>query len=184
MAAFRDEATPIFDRVVALDLASGRYRDVFRFAGPDDTLPNNAQNLAIAVSPDGRTLVLNWRDRAAAARGIEAVHLATVGVDGQGLQELVAPYRAVNLRNKLAWSRDGWIYFPTAVDPADDEIVRVMRVRSTGGSPMPVGVEAAGLDSVALSPDGDRIAFYTLRPEGAGNLHWTLDAQAALRASR
>jgi Tol biopolymer transport system component len=188
MGAYRDESQQVVDRIVALDLATGRYRDVFRFSGPAGSLPNGQQTLNIAVSPDGQTLVLNWRDRAAAANGAAATHLATVGIDGQEFRELVQPYRASTLRNKLVWSQDGeWIYFALNVGDESDEVrraMRVMRARPAGGSPEPVGVEAVGLDSFDVSPDGRQIAFYTLQQEDSADAIWTLDVSSALQAGQ
>ena len=141
-------------RVTALDLLSAR-REVFQLPIDGESLPRVAQDIAIAVSPDGRQLALFFRDRT-----IEKVRLAVVGVDGTGYRELTSPVNARSIRTKLAWSRDGqWIYFTTVasvdgVSNADSDVHRIMRIRATGGTPEPTTSAIDGLERFDVSPDG------------------------------
>ena len=99
----------------------------------------------------------------------DLAHLAIVGTDGQAYREIIAPFRAGNLRNKLTWSRDGrWIFFTTKTGGDEADLHRVMRIAAAGGTPEPAGTEIEGLEAFDANPDGTRLAFSTLRPEGAG----------------
>lgn len=168
------------DRITALDLAVGVYRDVVRLPVDKESLPQAAQDFVLATSPDGRSLAVMHYDPK-----LDAAHLAVVGVDGRGYHELVPPVQAVYLRNKLVWSRDGrWIYFTMRTGKPDYPIHRVMRVPASGGSIESVGLDIEGLDCFDLSPDGTRLAYSTLRPEGAGQLLWSLDVSWLMKAAR
>ncbi len=145
------------DRVVALDLASGVYRDVFRLPGGRTNLPRAAQEWTLATSPDGKTIAMTVYDPEA-----DMARLATVGIDGQGYRVLTS-FKAAGLRNKLAWTADGrWIFY--AVQGAETR--RVMRIASTGGDPEFTGIEVQGLDAFDVSPDGTRVIYSTLGSVG------------------
>ena len=180
-----DGTTQRMTRIVALDLQTGAHRDVFTLPGDTETLPGAAQDIALAISPDGRTLAILHRDRT-----LDRFRLATVGTDGHGYREIVPPFQTRNVRTKLAWTRDGWIYFPTVVGQAtgitsaDTDVYRLMRVRTSGGSPEPVGVEITGLERFDVHPDGNRVAYSVLVPEGAGESVWSLDVASLLKTRR
>jgi Tol biopolymer transport system component len=177
---YANQTDPQLDRITALDLATGSYREVVRLPVDKDSMPRAAQDIALAASPDGRSLAVMHRDPK-----LNVAHLAVVGVDGQGYRELTAPVQAVNLRDKLVWSRDGrWVYFTTRTGDPDDDLHRVMRIPAAGGTPEPAGLEAEGLECFDVSPDGTRFAFSTLRPEGWGQLLWSLDVAWLMKAPR
>jgi Tol biopolymer transport system component len=168
------------DRITALDLQTGNYRDVVKFPLDKANLPTAAQDIVLAASPDGKSLAVMLYDHKN-----KFARLAIVGVDGQGYRELLPKVDASTLRNKLAWSADGrWIYFSTIVGKPDDETFRVMRVAATGGTPEVAGPDVIGLECFSLSPDGTRLAYSTLRPEGWGQLLWALDVSLLMKASR
>ena len=173
------------DRISALELASGGRRDVFRLPLEPDNLPNGAQNFSLAISPDGQTLAFMVFDRK-----LSRTRLAIVRTDGQGYRELIEPVHARNIRTKLIWSRDGGsIYFTTSVEPpgvgsAESDRHRIMRVSASGGVPQPTGIEVDGLERFDVSPDGGRIAYSSLRPEGAGELLWVLDISRLMKPAR
>jgi Tol biopolymer transport system component len=162
------------DRVVALDLESGQVRTQVTVPGDDDTLPFVTQGVALALSPDGRTLAI-------ASRGKSTTRLARIDLDGAHYRELTSGFTNDTLTNTLAWSRGGqWIVL---VDRTGSDGARVMRVSPDGGAPEFTGVRVAGLRNFDLSPDGTRVVYDTSMPEGAGMLHSTLDVRTLL-ASR
>jgi Tol biopolymer transport system component len=179
------EGPQLFNRISALDLQTGARRDIFPLPLDDERLPRVAQDFAIAVSPDGRALALFFRDRKT-----DLVRLATVGIDGRDYRELTEPVAARNIRTKLAWSRDGrWIYFTTAAPAegltnADTDVHTIMRIAATGGRPESTGITVDGLERFDISPDGTRLAYSTLRPEGAGELLWNLDVSWLMKPGR
>ena len=177
---YANQKAPELDRITALDLQTGSYRDVVKLPVEKESLPTAAQDLALAASPDGKSLAILFYDRKN-----DFSRLAVVGVDGQGYRELLPKVDAWTIRTKLAWSRDGQsIYFPSRTRKADDETFRVMRIAATGGTPEAAGIEAIGLDCFDLSPDGTRLAYSTLRPEGWGQLMWALDVSWLMKGAK
>jgi len=175
---YSSQAESEIDRITAMDLATGNYRDVLRLPVDKESLPHAAQDIVLAASPDGRSLAVMFYDAK-----IDASHLATVGIDGSGYRELAPPMRALNIRNKLVWSRDGrWIYFSSL--PGKDGVYKVMRVPATGGKAEPAGVDVEVLECFDVSPDGSRLVYSTLRPEGWGELLWALDVSWLMKANR
>ena len=168
------------DRITALDLQTGNYRDVVKLPVEKASLPTAAQDIVLAASPDGKSLAVMFYDHKN-----KHAHLAVVGIDGQGYRELLPKVDASTLRNKLAWSRDGrWIYFPTHVGKPEDETFRIMRIAAAGGTPEVAGPDVIGLECISLNPDGTRLAYSTLRPEGWGQLLWSLDVAWLMKGSR
>jgi Tol biopolymer transport system component len=165
------------DRIGSLDLVSGERQILFMLPGTDDTLPFFTQGLEIAISPNGQTFAVTHYGKIP-----NSTHLARVDITGQNYRELTVPFKNDQLGNKLTWSRDGRsIFFVMRTDGDKD---RVMRVSADGGQPEFTGVEVDGLNDFDLSPDGERIASGTVRPEGTGMLHWTLDVASLLRLRR
>jgi Tol biopolymer transport system component len=162
------------DRIAALDLLTGECRTVLMVPGTDDTLPFVTQGMAIAVSPDGRTLAIAHMGKTPGQ-----TRLVRIDLDGNNVRELVPPFNNDGLTNTLTWSRDGrWIYFVERGGPGGD---RVMRVSASGGTPAFTGVEVRDISDFDVSPDGARLAYGTSNPEGAGMLHVTLDLTALLQ---
>lgn len=85
--ANRPDGVSLLDRIVAIDFATDRYRNVVALRGSDQTLPQAGQHFAIAVSPDVRTLAI-----LSVEPDTRVAHLWMVGVDGQGYQELTPPF--------------------------------------------------------------------------------------------
>ena len=159
-----------FDRVVAADVATGRYRTVVTLPGTPDHLPTNAAEFAIAASPDGRSLAVYTVDPSS-----DTGHVATVDVDGRNWRELCLPFQSdASVRDRLVWTSDGrWIIFPMT-EPGRDESVRIMRVSSNGGAMEFTGVAVDDLDTIDASPDRSRLAFGTTQPMGARHELWRL----------
>jgi Tol biopolymer transport system component len=185
LGTYRGDTGQEMDRITALDLVTGQRREVFRLPMEADNVPNAAQNFSLAISPDGRTLAFMVFDRK-----LNRTRLATVGTDGQGYRELTEPVHARNIRTKLIWSRDGEsIYFTISAEPpgvgsADSDRHRIMRVSARGGVPQSTGIEVDGLERFDVSPDGSRITYSSLRPEGAGQLLWALDISRLMKPAR
>jgi Tol biopolymer transport system component len=175
----------VLNRITALDLTTGTHRDVFRIPVDADGLPRAAQDAALATSPDGRHLAIMFRDRK-----LGRTRLATVQVDGQGYREIAEPFNANNIRTKLAWSTDGrWIYFTTVsptkgVGSADTDVHRIARVPAGGGAIELTDVIVEGLERFDISPDGVRLAYSRLQPEGAAELLWSLDVSWLMKSAR
>lgn len=174
----------VLNRVVAVDVATGRVRDVWRLPGGDDQLPRNGGQMALAVSPDGQTVAVAWADPKAAM-----AHVGRLSTDGRDFRELCPP-TAIRAGSSLAysdgvaWAQDGQSVFFSAVPPSGDR-ARVMRVAASGGTAQQTGVETTPiLDEFHPSPDGTRIAFSSRVSEGGGNELWALDVRALLRARR
>jgi Tol biopolymer transport system component len=177
-SVFRPQSDPnmtaVEDGIVAVDLATGESSRVLTLPLPDASLPRGSQDFALAVSHDGTRLALAVRDRA-----IEAVRIATVGVDGQAYRELVPPVTSNNLRNKLVWSADdAWIYTASSQDDGEDS--RIIRIPASGGAVEETHINIGGLDAMSISPDGATLAFSTLKPEGWREALWSIDVAAIL----
>jgi Tol biopolymer transport system component len=145
--------------IQAVDLATGRERQVFIAPGP-----NNVQ--ALALSPDGRTL----------AFPLERRTVGLVGVDGAGFRE----FPAAGIR-QVAWSRDGrailFEAFAETTTGAGGPIDRkLMRLPVDGGMPEFTGVDLEGVFS--LTSDGTRLVFTRSRSTGGFQRRvevWALD---------
>jgi Tol biopolymer transport system component len=164
------------DHIVALNLSSGTTRDVFPIPLDASALPESSQECVLAAGPDGTQIAMAFMDHST-----NLTHLAVVGTDGRGYRELTSPVAAQNLGNKLAWSRDGHlIFFTTRLGAVEDDRHQLMRMPAAGGTPEALWT-VEGLNSFDVSPDGARIAFDTLRPDGAAQSLWALDLNDALR---
>jgi Tol biopolymer transport system component len=142
----------IWDRIVAVDLASGKERLVFRLPETLETLPRGT---GITLSPDGRTLAL-----AITNPTTRETLLARVGIDGSDYRELYGPYRADAVFDKLVWTKvGGSIVFSTSAEGKNAS--KIMRIGSEGGNPEFTGLTIDDLSTFDISPDGSRIAFST-----------------------
>jgi Tol biopolymer transport system component len=183
-SVFRPQPDPnapaVQDRLIAIDVETGSVRPVLTLPIADESLPRNAQSFALAVSPDDRQLALALFDRE-----LRATRIATVNVDGSGYRKLVPPVVAQRLRNKLLWSPDGnWIYAVAGGREEDDLKFRVIRIPAMGGAVEETGIEIERLNAMSISPDGTTLAYSTLKPEGWGELLWSLDVAAILGSGR
>jgi Tol biopolymer transport system component len=160
-----DTPADSFPEVLAIDVATGTERIVMT-APPGDRLPQ-----AIALSPDGSTLLLS-RTTPGASGAPPTTTVLRVGTDGQGLRTVVGPValKQGNCADKCVFTPDGRSVLFSALQP--DNTWRIMRVPIEGGTPTPDGLDfssaklavpslmaGAGAYSVAVSPDGTRIAF-------------------------
>ncbi len=170
-----------FDRIVALDLTTGRYRDVFRLPFDKAHLPTAVGEMQIATSPDGGRLAVQMIDPTT-----KTARLAVIHTDGSNYHELAADLPARLIDNKLTWSQDGPIYFTVAMGLAESnyEKHRIMRISPAGGVPEDTGIELEALEKLDVTGDGQRLVYGSLRPEGWGMMLWKLDVGAILGADR
>ncbi len=157
-----DGKTP--DRILSIDVTTGQERPVF--VSPA-TWP-----LSIALSPDGRTLVLAWIDRTA---GNAKQHIARVSVDGGDYREVFTGPDHLGYGGTLAWSKDGRsiLFNQELPEGAIRWGVGVMRVPADGGGAATLVIALTpptlGFDP---GPDGSRIAYSAREAE---NQLWALD---------
>jgi Tol biopolymer transport system component len=149
-----------WDRVIAIDVATGAVRLVCALAGPPETLPG-VGGVALALSPDPTSSTL-----AIAAEGSQRyrTRLIRVETDGSGYRELYGPYPSDSPYQKLAWSKDGHsIFFSmTTSGVFAGTSWQVMEINANGGNPWPVTDAIAGSDNGAtfdLTRDNSRIAI-------------------------
>ena len=144
-----------WDHIMAIDLPTGQARPIFRL--PETVALNQGAEaggagLAIALSPDGRTLAINCRTRG-------EVRLALVHADGSDYREIYS-FKALRVSDKLAWTNDGRkIVFATSGSMNGDW--QIMRIGVDGGKPEFTGLTVKALSTFDLSPDGSRIAYST-----------------------
>jgi len=177
MAISADDKTHVDirpDAIVAIDVAAGTEKKILP-VDPD------IRWIALALSPDGRTLAI-WRTDMRARK----TSLATIGMDGSNYRELYNPKFSNSNPGRfaqLAWTRDGQtILFdrPREVDaknPASwtTRPHQIMRIPAQGGTPGPTGIETEGtLVNMDISPDGSRIAYSSF--SAAQRIHelWSL----------
>jgi Tol biopolymer transport system component len=155
---------PTYGAILAFDIASGQSRPIYTAPQPSNIAP------ALALSPDGRTIAFTLRNG-------QQLHLATVGIDGQGFRdfgvELAQP-------SSIAWAGDGRSLYFIRNGKSGRE---VWRAPAGGGSAEFTGL-AGPFGDLTVSRDGSRIA-YSERSGNAGTKLWALEhIPAALRAAR
>jgi Tol biopolymer transport system component len=116
-----------------------------------------------AVSPDGRTIVF-----AAVKDGTPGVHLWTIPVEGGEPKALTAAQGETVESRFPCWSPDGrWIAFVRGERLKGDiqyyANVDIYRVPADGGEPKPITVasDRVGFRSIAWSPDGNSVAYFS-----------------------
>jgi serine/threonine-protein kinase len=146
------------DRVIAIDVETGRVRFIVALEGPPETLPGGG-GVAIGVDPDGSTLAI-------AAGNDRGTRLIRVGTDGTGYRELYGPYTSDSPYRKLDWSPDGKTIFFSVATPGVtlSSAWRVMGIDAHGGTAWPVTDDIAGGDLQAtFSMARTRIALQPYR---------------------
>lgn len=148
----RDPGSPNagWDHITALDLQTLQATSVFEF--PEAV---EVGRLAIAVSPDGRTLAISHRVKM-------KDRVALVHVDGSDYHEICA-FNASSVNDKLVWTKDGRAILFAVPQGNQNSDWRIMRIGIGGGKPEFTGLTVKALGTFDLSPDGTRIAFSTLR---------------------
>jgi Tol biopolymer transport system component len=138
-----------WDHITAINLLTLQATPVFKF--PEAV---EVGRLAIALSPNGRTLAI--------IHGVNQLNrLALVNVDGSDYREIYS-FSASNANDKLAWTKDGRaVVFATSGGQRGDW--QIMRIGVAGGNPEFTGLTVKALGTFDLSPDGTRIAFSTTR---------------------
>jgi Tol biopolymer transport system component len=133
--------------IQAVDLSSGKEKEIF-------TMPEPGYAWFL-LTPDGRTFVVNRADPKT-----RTVHFYRLNVDGTGYREIYAIARK-DFQFNFALTNDGrWILLAKR----HDDNWQLIRIPIEGGAPESTGVELDGTlfeRSLALSPDGSRIAFTT-----------------------
>lgn len=140
-----DGKTPT--RVMSVDLNTGQERQI-------SVLPVT-NGLAIAVSPDGRTLALGWLDR---SPGNSKLHIARVSVDGKDYREVFATDHLFGA-GIVSWSQDGRSILFNQEQTEGASHWGVMQVPADGSGPAKLLIATPPLQGFDVSPDGSRIAF-------------------------
>ena len=119
-------------------------------------------SMAVAVSPDGRTLAYSVRERARTGSGFETV-LRVRRPDGS-IRELLRE-RAVSL---MSWAPDGDAVYVvrhlSAANATPTVPDQLWRVPLDGSAPTFTGVRAPSLRGVSMHPDGRTVAYVTGLP--------------------
>ena len=148
-----NRASLVWDRIVAVNLATGEETIVLRLPGTRDTLPRTS-GLSIALSPDGRSLAY-----AITNPKTSETALFRVDTDGGNPRQLCGPYKVSFPVDRLAWPSDGRsIVFAMSAGGRD---TKIMKVDSNGGTPEFTGVTISDLFTFDLSPDGSKIVYST-----------------------
>ena len=122
--------------------------------------------IAIALSPDGRTLAMATIDPKNREMRIELVD-----TNGNNHRELAGPFRnASALTDKLAWTKDGRSIQFARPEENGNGSLEIVRIGIEGGSTEFTGLRVSGLSTFDLSPDGLRIAFSTIAGTSAAEL--------------
>jgi Tol biopolymer transport system component len=135
-------------RIVAVDLSSGQEKEIF-------TLPE-AGYAELLLTPDGRTLVVRRADQKA-----QTMHFYRLNVDGTGYREIYTIAQGDLRGDNFILTKDSrWILLAKKHDDHSE----LIRIPIEGGAAESTGLELDGTlyqRSLALSPDGSRIAFTT-----------------------
>jgi Tol biopolymer transport system component len=173
----------VANRLVAVDIATGRERIVRSLPGEPGTLPRLPGGVALALTPDGRTLaflICSTITFGGSRPGMGQVvtsggdcRLSAVSVDGTGHRDVFGPFKGGIASDRLAWTGNGGAILFASRDGMAGEcgvsscLFRLMRVSADGGRPEFTGLEMdLGAQGIfAVSADGTRVAFDTTVPE-------------------
>jgi Tol biopolymer transport system component len=144
-----DNKTPA--RVVSVDLNTGQERQIFV-----SSAVRTPQGLAIALSPDGRTLALGWTE---SNPGGSKLHIARVSVDGSDFREVFTRPDHAYGGGIVAWSKDGRSILFNQEQPGGATHWGVMRVPAEGGGPATLVFATGPMQGFDPSPDGSRFAY-------------------------
>ncbi len=136
-------------------------------------------NIALAISPDGRTFA-GFVDRGRNP-GPGGLSVVTFPANGGSPNTVVAEFP--NLANEVAWSPDGqFLYLATNPRTPDRADAAIWRVPAAGGTPQKVGALPwpAWAKHLSVAPNG-RLA---IRVVGADTELWSWDNLPALIRSR
>jgi Tol biopolymer transport system component len=150
-----DNSAILVERILAVDIATGQERQVFRLPGAPETLPRAAA-FGITLSPDGRTLAM-----ATINPKTQEARISLVDVDGTNFRELYGPYRTDTTYDKIIWAKTGGAIFFTALNEREGK-PEIMRIAVAGGKPQPTGLLTTAVrnsDTFDVSPDASRIAI-------------------------
>jgi Tol biopolymer transport system component len=137
------------DKILAVDLSTGQQRQVFESpaVGPN-------QGLAIALSPDGRTLAVGWLEIQPAK-----VHIGTMSVGGGDFREVYASDNPLYGAGILKWTPDGNSILFRQEQPPDASHWGMMRIPAQGGAPASLILRSSVMTGFDLSPDGSRFVI-------------------------
>jgi Tol biopolymer transport system component len=156
----------------ALDLQTGERKTLYK-------TPGRGFINGVSVSPDGGTLAIIMNS------GVGPKSIARIGtmpLNGGEFRELVIETNADDIRPYagIAWSPDGrYLYYARVLKREDFQL---WRIRATGGTPEPTGVQGRQVRQMSVAADG-RIAFTAGQPNESEI--WALDnLLPTLKASR
>ena len=136
--------------ILAVDLSNGQEKQIF-------TMPEPGYAWFL-LTPDGRTMLVNRQDQKT-----RTVHFYLLNVDGTGYREIYAIARK-DFQFNFNLTQDGrWILLAKR---NEDNNWQLIRIPIEGGAPESTGVVLDGTlyeRSLALSPDGSRIAYNTVK---------------------
>ncbi len=135
-----------YTRVVQYDLATRQVRSTVAITG--DELPGA---FSVVASPDDSTLAIEHE-----MPGDRLLHISTVSTSG-GLVTHIVGSKTPPMPDRIGWTPDGHVLFGAL----DRGVWRVMRIRATGGTPVP--------DGIALDQLSGTVSIPAVEP-GAGNL--------------
>jgi Tol biopolymer transport system component len=145
--------------IQAVNLSTGQEKEIF-------TMPEPGYAWFL-LAPDGRTMLVNREDQKT-----RTVHFYRLNVDGTGYREIYTIARK-DFQFNFNLTQDGrWILLAKR---NEDNNWQLIRIPIEGGAPESTGVVLDGTlyeRSLALSPDGSRIAFTTSKHVEE---LWTLD---------
>jgi Tol biopolymer transport system component len=138
------------DSVLAIDLSTGQQRHVF-----DSPSVGRHQGLAIAMSPDGRSLAVAWVQLGPTVK----LHVGRVSLDTLEYRELFARNDTLFGGGILRWSSDGrWIFFRQE-QPGGASNWGIMKIPADGGAPASVVLASAVMTGFDVNPDGSRFVI-------------------------
>lgn len=150
---FYNEGNPKGNRLVKRDIETGQETELLRGTVRD-----------IAVSPDGRQLLLNF----SYPKAPQSLWLmSTAGGEPREVLRAKEGENIVGFRG-FAWTQDGKsaLYIKKTNNDPKDETFELWQISVDGGEPQSLGLKMSSLRQVRLHPDGKRIVFVAGQPKG------------------